>query len=624
MADAKIINYGQQINAGTTAIPDNNATALDIESTDAKDYITIDTSDTGETVKIQAGAGPGLLFEASRVRSNGGGQFGFQFEDSSSTNPVLLPNYQDQDTGVGRAAADRLSLITGGTEALRLGGGGVIGKLETALTDSGGTASVSTSGSSTALVGVNTAFTTDFHVGAAIKVGTVTTTVTAITDNNNLTLQDAINTSVTGTTCTRDGGELFAVKTGDSKTLFGVNETGAIQAGDAAADSGTTNNISIGDSDALDLIQQSGSTNGQKNIIIGHASDNYKLTTGYSNVFAGYRSGEDMTTGNRCVYIGDNAGVLNDNNHNVFVGYTAGQAATGNLSTAVGSQAMVNCTGSSSVAVGFDALKADGDADNCVAVGAYALSAATGNGNIGIGKNAGNAIVAGSSNIHIGADSDGIHGNSNQISIGADAITTAANQIMMGNHRGVDMTMDCPPITVKQTATDGAGISIEHEGSTNNVVEIGEVDDAGRIELKKGSDGTVVHRLRFGGSSYINNSDTYMFGVSTASPNSNLHVGGSVAYGVSTPSGNVTAGNAYAYHCNTASNDVTVTLPAKSGKTGRMYTFKKIHASNNMIIAGDGSETIDGSNTITFGDIYDTVTVQCGTAGWYIVSRYEP
>ena len=52
MADAKVINYGQQINAGTTAIPDNNATALDIESTDAKDYITVDTTDSGEKVVL--------------------------------------------------------------------------------------------------------------------------------------------------------------------------------------------------------------------------------------------------------------------------------------------------------------------------------------------------------------------------------------------------------------------------------------------------------------------------------------------------------------------------------------------------------------------------------------------
>ena len=120
MADAKIINYGQPIGAGTTVVPDNNSTALDIESTDAKDYITIDTSDTGETMTLKAGSGPGLLFEASRIRSGAGGQFGLQLEDPSSTNPVLVPNYQDADTGIGRADADQLSLIAGGQEGIRI------------------------------------------------------------------------------------------------------------------------------------------------------------------------------------------------------------------------------------------------------------------------------------------------------------------------------------------------------------------------------------------------------------------------------------------------------------------------------------------------------------------------
>ena len=54
MADAKIINYGQQISAGSTAIPDNTSEALDIESAgpDAKDYITIDTTDGGEKLTL--------------------------------------------------------------------------------------------------------------------------------------------------------------------------------------------------------------------------------------------------------------------------------------------------------------------------------------------------------------------------------------------------------------------------------------------------------------------------------------------------------------------------------------------------------------------------------------------
>jgi hypothetical protein len=52
MADAKIINYGQQISAGSTAIPDNNVSALDIESTEAKDFISISTAEGDESVRM--------------------------------------------------------------------------------------------------------------------------------------------------------------------------------------------------------------------------------------------------------------------------------------------------------------------------------------------------------------------------------------------------------------------------------------------------------------------------------------------------------------------------------------------------------------------------------------------
>ena len=50
MANAKIINYGQPISAGSTAIPDNTSEALDIASTDAKDYVTISTDDSNPSI----------------------------------------------------------------------------------------------------------------------------------------------------------------------------------------------------------------------------------------------------------------------------------------------------------------------------------------------------------------------------------------------------------------------------------------------------------------------------------------------------------------------------------------------------------------------------------------------
>jgi len=115
----KIVQYNLPPGGTVIELADNTSEALDIESTGA-DYITINTTDSGETMTLKAGSGPGLLFEASRIRSGAGGQFGLQLEDPSSTNPVLVPNYQDADTGIGRADADQLSLIAGGQEGIRI------------------------------------------------------------------------------------------------------------------------------------------------------------------------------------------------------------------------------------------------------------------------------------------------------------------------------------------------------------------------------------------------------------------------------------------------------------------------------------------------------------------------
>ena len=329
------------------------------------------------------------------------------------------------------------------------------GPLATALTDSGGTASVSTSGSSTALTGVNTAFTTDFHIGAAIKVGTVTTTVTAIADDNNLTLEDAINTSSTGVGCTRDSGELFAVKTGDSKTLFSVTGTGAIQAGSAGADSHADNNLAIGDSDALDNITQH--SGGERNYIFGHASSNYSLSTGQRNCFMGYAAGQDINSGFDNVLLGAYAGSDGTSMQGAtHLGYSAGGAATGNDTVFVGRAAGEKSTGSYNTSVGSFSLASDGTATSAsyitalgyktltqdagsynTAVGAYALedNVAAGTHNTVIGYTAGNNATDNDNMVLIGsgAQPSANSGITNEIAIGKDAAGQGSNTIMLGD-----------------------------------------------------------------------------------------------------------------------------------------------------------------------------------------------
>jgi hypothetical protein len=195
---------------------------------------------------------------------------------------------------------------------------------------------------------------------------------------------------------------------------------------------------------------------------------------------------------------------------------------------------------------------------------------------------------------------------------------------MMGNHRSVDMTMDCPPITVKQTSTSGPGISLEHEGSTATIAHIGEDGDGGWLQLSKA--GTVEHKFVCSGSSFINSDTTRNFGVGNASPSSTFHNFGETALAISGVSSSAAAdaGASTTQLVDTTSGDVTITLPAKSGCTSRIYIFKKKVAANNMIIAGNGSETIDGAGSLTFASIYDSVAVQCSGTEWHVLWKYEP
>lgn len=74
---------------------------------------------------------------------------------------------------------------------------------------------------------------------------------------------------------------------------------------------------------------------------------------------------------------------------------------------------------------------------------------------------------------------------------------------------------------------------------------------------------------------------------------------------------------------NTGVGGITLTLPAVSGRTGRVYIFKKINAdATALTLDGNGAETIDGAATFAACDAqYDTVTVVCDGDEWHIVSK---
>jgi hypothetical protein len=67
--------------------------------------------------------------------------------------------------------------------------------------------------------------------------------------------------------------------------------------------------------------------------------------------------------------------------------------------------------------------------------------------------------------------------------------------------------------------------------------------------------------------------------------------------------------------------DRTITLPAASGRAGKVYTIKKIAGvANYVIIDGNASETIDGSLTETIYIPGDMRTIICDGSNWFIIN----
>ena len=105
-------------------------------------------------------------------------------------------------------------------------------------------------------------------------------------------------------------------------------------------------------------------------------------------------------------------------------------------------------------------------------------------------------------------------------------------------------------------------------------------------------------------------------------PESSLHVGGSLSMALTTVSSNYTTDeNDYTILCNTGS--MTLNLPNASNCEGRVYVIKKISAAGGSItIDPNGSQTIDGAATNTeLTNQWSTMMIQSDGSNWFILSK---
>jgi hypothetical protein len=173
------------------------------------------------------------------------------------------------------------------------------------------------------------------------------------------------------------------------------------------ASSGNFTTTGAGANLGLGSLALSSLTSGSKNVAVGSASLQ-NVQAGFSNVAIGESAGNSMTSGASNVLIGGNTGqsILSTSNN-----------------TAIGFQSMFVATGSSNVTLGT--------------YSGYSLS--TGSDNVLVGFGAGRAelggaaITTGSFNTMLGDQTSAfLATGSYQTAIGAGAICTAINQVMIG------------------------------------------------------------------------------------------------------------------------------------------------------------------------------------------------
>jgi hypothetical protein len=108
-------------------------------------------------------------------------------------------------------------------------------------------------------------------------------------------------------------------------------------------------------------------------------------------------------------------------------------------------------------------------------------------------------------------------------------------------------------------------------------------------------------------------------GIGTWTAQSVLQLRGSMGVQIVSKSSSYTAtANDYFILVDASGGAVTITLPASSGITGRVYNIKKTDSSGNAVIIDPNStETIDGLGTMSTTTQYQAFTVVCDGSNWW-------
>lgn len=217
------------------------------------------------------------------------------------------------------------------------------------------------------------------------------------------------------------------------------------------------------------------SNDGTRNLFVGEGANSGSVS-GVDNVNMGYDAGAALTSGGQNVSVGSRAGNdITTGDGNVSIGYFAGAGnTTGENGTFVGTQAGLACDGEdNNTYIGWRSGYTHISGINNSSIGARAGESNDGNGTTAVGFKAG-LFANGNRNTYLGYETGPQAGGGssldNTTAIGARAIATANNSLILGGITGIN-----------------SGVSVN--------VGIGTTAPANRLEIVKGTAGQSGLRL---------------------------------------------------------------------------------------------------------------------------------
>ncbi|MCI5056881.1 MAG: hypothetical protein MRY83_12275 [Flavobacteriales bacterium] len=337
-------------------------------------------------------------------------------------------------------------------------------------------------------------------------------------------------------------------------------------------------------------------------LVLGNGGTNLSNTVaiqGQQNTFIGIGSGEQTTTGSGNVSVGYDALKSNTSGYeNIAIGPEALITSTTAVNnTAVGAYAMqLATTGSFNTAFGTSALSQLTTARRNTAIGYQALIFCNADDNIGLGYFAGKFAIgtvsntAASQSIFIGSNSKAnANGESNQIVIGYEAEGNGSNSVTLGNN-SITKTILKGSVGI---GTPAPANSLHIVAGTDPIKADGLVDDSS-LDTVVVVDNGVLHKRSLSRAMYSP--------ISTQSANYTALITDEVIL------------------VDASAGDVTITLPTASGIAGKKYYFKKDDGTaNNVIIDGNGAETIDGNATVSTNVAFQGWTMISDGTNWKIL-----